>query len=93
MWTTIADIAMLHRAAYFVWNLAGLRDAMRADASRILRRRVASVAFLDNSAAVAFTAAIITACAQGHLNALTLATTAVLSAADRIIARKLLTLK
>lgn len=89
MWTTIADIALLHLAAFCLWNLAGLRDAIRAAASRIIRRRVASVAFLDNSAAVAFTAAIITACAQGHLNALTLATTAVLSAADRITLKRL----
>ena len=89
MWKTIADIALLHLAAFALWNLAGLRGAIRTAASRIIRRKVAAVAFLDNSAAVAFTAAIITAAAQGHLCPLTLALSAVLAAADRITLKKL----
>lgn len=84
MWTTIADIALLHLAAFALWNVAGVASAIRSSASRIIRRKVTSVAVLDNSAAVAFTAAIITAAAQGHLCPLTLALSAVLAAADRV---------
>ena len=64
MWTTIADIALLHLAAFALWNGAGVAAAIRGAASRLLKRRVAAVAILDNSAAVAFTAAIITAAAR-----------------------------
>ena len=93
MWTTIADIALLHLAAFALWNGAGVAAAIRGAASRLLKRRVSAVAILDNSAAVAFTAAITTAAAQGNLCPLTLALSAVLAAADRITLRKLSTTK
>lgn len=91
MWSTIADICLLHLAAFCLWNLAGLRASICAAASRLLRRKVAAVAILDNSAAVAFTAALIMASAKGYLCPLTLALTAVLASADRIIKKHLTT--
>lgn len=89
MWQTIADIALLSFSAFSLWDMAGLSTAIRGAASRITRKKVTSVAVIDNSAAIGFIASLVCAIAQGELCPLTVAAAAALAAINRLAVRRI----